>query len=82
MIHEAFPPKSISYSVGANDGIREVFGRVRGMITVAIGALKEVKAQVYERPGTRFLIGEILSCLGSAHKATRVDPDSLQFKKL
>jgi hypothetical protein len=55
------------------------------MITMAIGTLKELSAQAkekYNAPGMRYLIGEILSCLGQAKVATSVKPSQLNFKQL
>lgn len=79
---EAFPPQSETFTIGKVDEYQDTMSKVRTMITVAIGTLKEVKAQVREKPGARFLIGEILSCLGSAKKATSVRLEDLNFKKL
>lgn len=63
----------------------ETIGKVRTMINIAMGTLKELKAQAVEKynaPGMRFLIGEILSCLGHAYKATGVNPSDLNFTQL
>lgn len=66
-------------------GYEETIQKVRVMITVAIGCLKELSSQAvakYKAPGMRFLIGEILSCLGQAKSATNVNPASLNFTRL
>lgn len=82
VIVEPNPPKAETYTIGTVDEFAKMMADVRTMITMAIGTLKEVKAQVREKPGARFLIGEILSCLGQAKVATKVDPSKLNFKKL
>jgi hypothetical protein len=82
VVKEAFPPQSETYTIGKVDEYADAINLVRTMITMAIGTLKEVKAKVREVPGARFLIGEILSCLGSAQVATTVKPSQLQFKQL
>lgn len=54
--------------------------KVRGMIVIAIGCLKELSSQAvmkYKAPGMRFLIGEIMSCLAQAKAATNVNPLTL-----
>lgn len=82
---EAIPPRSVSFSVGPVDEYSDTIGKVRCMITMAIGTLKELSAQAvekYKAPGMRFLIGEILSCLGQAKVATGVDYKKLNFKRL
>jgi len=82
---EVLPPRSESYRLGPVDEYGDAILEVRGMITVAIGVLKELSAQAvakYNAPGMRFLIGEILSCLGQAKVATTVKPSQLNFKVL
>lgn len=72
-------------SVGAPDLYGETIKSVRNMITVAIGCLKELKAQAvekYKQPGMRILIGEILSCLGQAQVATGINPKSFNVTRL
>lgn len=42
---------------------------VRNLITIALGSIKELKGQAVEKygaPGMRIVLGEIISCLGSA----------------
>lgn len=44
---------------------------VRNMLTIAMGCMKELKAQAVEKynaPGMRIAIGEIMSCLASANQ--------------
>jgi hypothetical protein len=82
---EVLPPRSESYRLGPVDEYGDAILEVRGMITVAIGVLKELSAQAvakYNAPGMRFLIGEILSCLGSAKKATLVNYRDLTTKRV
>lgn len=82
---EAFAPRSESFRLGPVDEYGDTINKVRSMITVAIGCLKELSAQAvekYKAPGMRFLIGEILSCLGHAKVATNIDPKKLNFKQL
>lgn len=79
---EVKPPRSESFTIGAVDEYARTIGDVRCMITMAIGTLKEVKAQARAIPGARFLIGEILCCLGNAQKVMSIDPKKLQFKTL
>ena len=82
---EAFAPRSESFRLGPVDEYGDTIREVRGMITMAIGCLKELSAQAvakYKAPGMRFLIGEILSCLGQAKIATGIDPKKLNFKQL
>ena len=58
-------------------------GDVRTMINIALGSLKELSAQAvvkYKAPGMRFLIGEILGCLGQAIRLSGIDPEQLSFK--
>lgn len=82
IVHEPMPPRSETITVGKLDEYQGAMNMVRTMITMAIGTLKEVKAQVREKPGARFLIGEILSCLGDAKKATNINPTDLNFKRV
>ena len=82
VVNEPLAPKSETYTVGQVDEFQQLMGDVRSMLTTAIGTLKEVKAQVREKPGARFLIGEILSCLGSAQKATRINLSQLNFNTI
>lgn len=82
---EAIPERSISLSIGRVDEYSDTIGKVRCMITMAIGTLKELSAQAvekYKAPGMRYLIGEILSCLGQAKVATGIDPKKMNFKRL
>lgn len=84
-VKEAFPPQSETYTIGKVDEYADAISKVRTMITMAIGTLKELSAQAkekYNAPGMRYLIGEILSCLGQAKVATTVKPSQLQFKQL
>lgn len=81
-INEAVPTRAETLTVGRVDEYADSISKVRCFITMAIGTLKEVKAQVREKPGVKFLIGEILSCLGQAKKATGIDPKQLNFKRL
>ena len=82
IINEPHAPRAETITIGAVDSYADTIDRVRIMITMAIGTLKEVKAQVREKPGARFLIGEILSCLGDAKKATNINPTDLNFKRV
>lgn len=82
VVREVQVPRSETLTIGKVDEYADTISKVRCMITIAIGTLKEIKAQVREKPGVRFLIGEILSCLGGARKATLVTPEQLQFKVL
>ena len=82
---EVFAPRSESFRLGPVDEYGDTVLKVRTLITMAIGCLKELSSQAvekYKAPGMRFLIGEILSCLGQAKVATTVDPAKLQFRKL
>lgn len=82
---EPIPPRSVTLTVGPVDEYTETISKVRCMVTMAIGCLKELSAQAvekYKAPGMRFLIGEILSCLGHAKVATNIDPKKLNFKQL
>lgn len=82
---EAIQPRAVSLSIGKVDEYSDAIGKVRCMITMAIGTLKELSAQAvekYKAPGMRFLIGEILSCLGQAKVATGINPKHLNFKRL
>lgn len=82
---EALPVRSETFTVGHVDEYTETISKVRCMVTMAIGCLKELSAQAvdkYKAPGMRFLIGEILSCLGHAKVATNIDPKKLNFKQL
>ena len=79
---EALPPKAETITFGKVDVYKDAMNKIRTMITMAIGTLKEVMSQVRETPGARFLIGEILGCLGDAKKATAINPADLNFKKL
>lgn len=82
VVNEPLAPRSETLTIGQADEFKQLMDDVRSMLTIAIGTLKEVKAQVREKPGARYLIGEILSCLGQAKVATGIDPKKLQFKKL
>ena len=67
------------------ESFSDAMATIRVMITMAIGTVKELKSQAHEKykvPGMRFLIGEVLSLLGTAHKATTITPEELNFKKL
>ena len=69
-------------SVESVDPVTDAIAKVRVMITMAIGCLKELKSQAvekYKAPGMRFLIGEILACLGHAKQATGVKPEDFSF---
>lgn len=81
-IIESQLPTSETITLGKIDHYRDAMDKVRGMITIAIGTLKEVMAQVRQVPNARFLIGEILACLGDARKATTIKPSDLNFKRL
>lgn len=42
---------------------------IRNLITIALASIKELKGQAVEKygaPGMRIILGEIISCLGSA----------------
>lgn len=82
IINDPHAPRAETITIGAVDSYADTIDRVRIMITMAIGTLKEVMSQVREKPGARFLIGEILGCLGHAKKATMVKPEQLQFNKI
>ena len=85
VVKEAFRPQWVTYTIGKVDEYGDAISKVRTMITMAIGTLKELSAQAkekYNAPGMRYLIGEILSCLGQAKVATTVKPSQLQFKQL
>jgi hypothetical protein len=74
-----------SLTLGRHDEFTDTISKVRGMITIAMGCMKELSAQAvmkYKAPGMRFLIGEILSCLGQAKIATGVNHTSFNFKTL
>jgi hypothetical protein len=79
VVNEPLAPTSETVTIGKVDEYEEAMSKVRIMITMVIGCVKEVKAQVRERPGVRFLLGEILSCLGDARKATVIKPEQLKF---
>lgn len=82
---EANPPRSETIRIGKPDRYTDTINEVRAMITMAIGCLKELSSQAVEKyraPGMRFLIGEILSCLGQAKTATNIRPEQLQFTLL
>lgn len=79
---EPFLPRSEHFVVGKPDAYQDAMSKIRIMVTMAIGTLKEVMSQVRETPGARFLIGEILGCLGHAKKAASISPSALQFKEL
>ena len=84
-IHEVAPARSVSLSIGKVDEYSDAISKVRCMITMAIGTLKELSSQAvvkYRAPGMRYLIGEIMSCLGQAKVATGIDPKQLNFKQL
>lgn len=85
IVNEPKAPQSEAYTIGKVDEYADAISKVRTMITMAIGTLKELSAQAkekYNAPGMRYLIGEILSCLGQAKVATTVKPSQLQFKQL
>lgn len=80
-----FAERSETFTLGKVDEYQEAITKVRCMITMAIGCLKELSSQAVEKynaPGMRYLIGEILSCLGQAKVATTVKPSQLNFKQL
>lgn len=80
-----FAERSETFTLGKVDEYQEAIKKVRCMITMAIGCLKELSSQAVEKynaPGMRFLIGEILSCLGQAKVATGIRPDQLKFNVL
>lgn len=79
IVNEPLAPRSETFTIGQVDEYQDTMSKVRTMIVMAIGTLKEVKAQVHEKPGARFLIGEILSCLGDAMKVTGIKLDQLKF---
>lgn len=85
MVNEPNAARSESFRLGPVDEYGDVIRNVRSMITMAIGCLKELSSQAvakYKAPGMRFLIGEILSCLGQAKVATGVDPRKLNVTLL
>ncbi len=85
VVKEAFPPQSETYTIGKVDEFTEAITSIRNMVSIAIGCVKDLKSQAYEKykaPGMRYLIGEILSCLGQAKVATTVKPSQFQFKQL
>lgn len=86
-IIEASMPRSVSFTLGEKKELsfEQHMKDVRNMITIVIGTMKELSAQAVEKykvPGMRYLIGEILSCLGQAKVATSVKPSQLNFKQL
>mgnify|MGYP003404167847 FL=1 len=85
VVNEPLAPRSETLTIGQVDEYADAISKVRTMITMAIGTLKELSAQAkekYNAPGMRYLIGEILSCLGQAKVATSVKPSQLNFKVL
>lgn len=85
VVNEPLAPRSDTFTIGQVDEYQDAISKVRTMITMAIGTLKELSAQAkekYNAPGMRYLIGEILSCLGSAKKATSIKPAQLNFIEL
>ena len=85
VVNEPLAPRSDRFTIGQVDEYQDAISKVRTMITMAIGTLKELSAQAkekYNAPGMRYLIGEILSCLGSAKKATSIKPAQLNFIEL
>ena len=85
VVNEPLAPRSETLTIGQVDEYQDAISKVRTMITMAIGTLKELSAQAkekYNAPGMRYLIGEILSCLGSAKKATSIKPAQLNFIEL
>jgi len=85
IVNEPLAPRSETLTIGQVDEYQDAISKVRTMITMAIGTLKELSAQAkekYNAPGMRYLIGEILSCLGSAKKATSIKPAQFNFIEL
>lgn len=82
IVNEPQAPKSETITMCGTDEYQQVINKVRVMITMAIGCLKELKSQAvekYKAPGMRFLIGEILACLGHAKQATGIKPEDFSF---
>lgn len=60
IVNEPLTSKSETITIGEVDEYQEVISKVRCMVTMAIGCLKELSAQAvekYQAPGMRFLIG-------------------------
>lgn len=84
-IIESSPAASETITIGNTNAWSDAINQVRGMITVAMGCLKELSSQAvmkYRAPGMRFLIGEIMSCLAQAKKASDIKPEAFNFKRV
>lgn len=65
-------PRSESLTIRprASDTWCDTLQTVRNMLVIAMGCMKELKAQAVEKynaPGMRIAIGEIMSCIASAN---------------
>ncbi len=80
MVIEAFPPRSITETIGVREMSIDFYSTVsyiRNLITMALGSIKELKGQAVEKygaPGMRIIIGEIIGCLGTARAVIDSSP--------
>lgn len=82
---EAFPARSETFTIGKPDEFTEAITSIRNMVSIAIGCVKDLKSQAYEKykaPGMRIIIGHILDLLGQVQLATKVKPSDFKIKPL
>lgn len=85
VVHEPYAPRSETITIGKTDEFTEAITSIRNMVSIAIGCVKDLKSQAYEKykaPGMRIIIGHILDLLGQVQLATKVKPSDFKIKPL